>query len=276
MNFKLFFSLLVLFTCVNAIAFIKPYQTSQIFKSPLAQKYYEKYDKIHVDALNRIKKEFNITDEDWRLSMETLADIVKQDTLFASYSLDRSSIFADDHRLIKEAKEILIQYGIDPKNIEIKLDYDPNENISAGQKLEKEKDIIKHTLSINPDYLETLLPEEQESMIRHEITHLACYDPLEKKLIDSLLQIKGHTKEAIENNSAIISYNHQCETRADILAVVDNPVLAKACYGLWVQFAQSSKLLPAGYWNLNTHPPFETRAQNFAQLLVEINQPQLA
>jgi hypothetical protein len=271
MNFKLLFSIAALCTFANQIACINPVLTQKLFSSPLAQKYYEKYDKIHADALNRIKNEFNIGDADWNLCMNFIADLIKKDILFATYPIARSSISVNDHYLVQEAKEILIQYGIDPQKIKIIFDNDPKTIAAAVQKVEK--NIIKRTLLINPDWLGKLSRQERESALRHEIMHFAFYDAVEQRFIVELLQKNGYAQKTIKNNQAVINCSRQREIRADILSIVDKPVLIKASQDLFTRLA---KIFPAEQNSDLMHPSCETRAQNFAQLLVEINQPQLA
>jgi hypothetical protein len=273
MNFKPFLLLVALFTVASAIVVIKPFQPSQTFKSPHASKYYEKYNKIHADTLNRIKKAFNITNADWRSHMNYAADVIKKDTLFAAHPFDRSSIAFNDHYLVKEAKEILIKCGIDPKNVTIKLDRDPLIKAAAEQRL-LESNTIKHSLVINPDWLSKLSPQERESVLRHEIMHLTFYDSIEYGFIIGLLEQKGYTRNAMQKNPAIMNYLFQLETRADILSVLDKPSLAKVCQDRYARLAQKTKSFPANSWT--THPSDQTRAQNFAQLLADISQPQLA
>jgi hypothetical protein len=269
MNFKVLFLIAALFTYANAIAFVKSYPMPKMITTRHAAKYYANRNQIHAAALKRIKEEFHITDADWRWYMDYVADIIKKDILFATYPLDRSSIFPNDHWLIQEAKEILIQCGIDPKKIEISLDRNPEVNAYTKQ-TDQEDTTIKHALVLNPDWLGELFPQERESMIRHEIMHFALYDSLEEGFIIGLLKKNGHMQETIENNPAMINYRVTRETRADILSVVDNLALAKITQNLYAELAQNTKYLPPDYWN--THPSYELRAQNFTQLLAEINQ----
>ncbi len=275
MNFKSFLSLITFFAFANQIAFVKPYPKPKIISSAHASKYYENRNQIHAAALTRIKNEFKISDADWCHYMNSATNIIEKDILFANYPLDRSSISPSDHEIVKEAKEILIQCGIDPKNIEIKVDNDI-ECAAASQSFIPEENVIRHTLILNLDSLKLFAPEkrEREAILRHEIMHLAFYDSIEEQLIIGLLQNQGYIQKAIQRSPAIINYRQQRETRADLLSVVDHPRLIEVSRAWYASLSELTEVLPTVTWD--THPSHEARAENLAQLLADVYPARLA
>jgi hypothetical protein len=172
---------------------VKPYPMPKTLSSPHAKHLYSYRNQIHHDALARIKNDFKINDEDWNWYMNYVHEIVSKDNLFACKPIAQAKINDSDHWLVKEAKEILINCGIDPNRITIILDYSPNVNGNANQAVAKNESTIDHTLTLNPDWFAQCSKEEREATLLHEIMHFANYDPFEEGFIYSMLERAGYS-----------------------------------------------------------------------------------
>lgn len=276
MNYKSFISLALLLafgTITGQISFIKPLLLPQLLTSQHSQKLHEERTGIHQTALAEIKKEFNIADDTWKRYMDHIYTVVQKDDLFDTTVLVMQN--DSNHWLIQEAKKVLIECGVNLARIEIKLDTDPKKNGAADQWYEDATGRIKHTLILNPDWFAMHSLDEREAVLRHEIMHLAHYDGIEEGYICGLIaKVMGYTQEQIDASPAIVNYRKQRELRADLMGVVDKPLLVQSEYNRFSNYAKFTSSFPENFWK--THPDNKTRAESMAQLFGFINQPALA
>lgn len=250
---------------------VKPYPIPETLNSAHAKHLYAYRNQIHHDALMRIKNDFKISDADWNWYMDYVHELLSKDSLFSQRPIAHAKINDTDHWLVKEAKEVLIDCGIDPNRITIVLDYNFEVNGSAHQNVSKDRSEICHTLTLNPSWFAQFSKEDREAILLHEIMHFANYDHFEEGFIYGMLQRAGYTPEQIDASAAMIYYRQQREARADLLSVVDKPALAEVNQKRYARTAHYSSEYPHDFWK--THPSHQTRAENMAQLLEYINQP---
>lgn len=219
-------------------------------------------------ALERIKVDFQIPDEQWNLMHMQIFMLQKQDNLFSHVGND----YQTDHPFKQMVARIAREYAMNPSAIQVNFVKNSKIDIQTRQPIIDGK--VKHILEVDLDWICKYPIITQESFVRHELMHLYNYDSAANNLLYQLLEDAGCASDNFLNNPAIVNLNHAMELRADLLACCQSP---QAAYALKYDLDRDASLL-LGQWTSKTHPSPEIRAAQLEQLLQEmqINEPKLA
>lgn len=219
------------------------------------------YTQVHDTALIRIKNDFKIKDRIWDAYLSAFKKIVQNDDLLTQPGHFRKST---EDNLVKIAQQALIEYGLNPEKVVLRLVKKSDVPAQAIQELDDLKR-IRHILELNLQWLSEYDIAMQEAIIRHEIVHLLYYDSLEASYVLHMLYQKGYSKKQCDKHPAIIAYRHQRELRADALACGDNSVRIKAFQSYFSCFIPLEDQENPELWR--SHPSDKVRYQELAQLL---------
>lgn len=190
----------------------------------------EELSQEHSRLLSNIQKAFNIPETEWQETLAMIAQIKAEDTLLQPSTASENK---SDHPMVKRAKSLLTQMGINTQKVRVYLTNNPNSMTSAaaGQGY---KDGVLHEIEINEPTFATKTSDEQDTIIRHESRHLYYYDSLEKAYIQKLLEKHGNNSDVYWNNPAFQEYCKFHEFRADLTAAVTNIETAQK-FEKWLQ-----------------------------------------
>jgi hypothetical protein len=235
--------------------------------SKMAQELFLERKAIHDHCLLKIKEEFNIPEGSWQDLIEThFKGLVEADDLMGDSAQSANS---HDSEIVGFAKQALVDYGVNPDKVAIRLVAQSGSPCRAVQEIvygPNDKNTIAHRLDINEGWVTKYPQAMQQAFIRHEIIHLIHYDSLEGGHIIALLNQLGLQEADYAHKQSIVDYRHQRELRADILSLCDYSTAAKAAQDY---FDEAMKKDPQQddpqVWL--THPSDKKRHEQITQLL---------
>lgn len=219
-------------------------------------------------ALARIKSDFHITDQQWKLMHRQLAMLKKQDNLLSHDATN----YQTDHPFEQMVAGIACDYGMNPSAIHFNFVKNGKIDIQTRQPIIDGK--VIHLLEVDLDWISKYPIITQESFIRHELMHFYNYDSAANNVLYQLLEDAGHSSHDFLNHPAIVHLNHTMELRADLLACCQS---SEAAYALKYDLDRDAAHI-LGQWTSKTHPSPEIRSAQLKQLLQEMhaNMPKLA
>lgn len=261
---------LALFSGYFILAYLIPKTThiSPFKASNLAQELVLARNAIHDEALAQIKADLAISEEIWVEFMGDYEAQVAKDTLLGPHALPASD--SQDPWIVQATRKILIEYGINPAKVTIKLVNSSDTPAQAVQGLNDNSEIT-HRIELDLRRLNKYSNEVQEALVRHEVMHLLNYDSLEGSYIITMLYKLGYSAQKLEKIPAIIAYRHQRELRADLLAGCDHPEVARALQEFFASYMKITDQNNPKLWTL--HPSDKQRHQELAQLLTSMGEP---
>lgn len=230
--------------------------------SCVAEDLQENLTKIHDMAIEGIKTEFEITDQDWQERMDSFEYAKSQNPILANSAIV-TRLNKKDHPLIKLAKQCLIEAGINPKAVQIACVKKKFSPACAYQNFTGRT--TTHTLEIDLDILGKKPLDVQKAILNHEIMHLVHYDPLEAGYITTLVEDYGYTKDDYKYTDAMIQYCQQREFRADLMASCNDIAIAQAFQKDFEQDMKKGNQDDPKYWI--THPSDKQRYQEIGNLI---------
>ena len=231
----------------------------------MAQELFIERAAIHDEALARIKADFAISDEKWLEFMGDFDTKVAADSLLGYGALPASN--GQDPQIVQTTRNILIERGINPEKVVIKLVASSDTPAQAVQELNDNQEIV-HRIELDLYRLNKLSPAIQEALINHEVMHLLNYDSLEGSYLITLLYQLGHSAQKLEKSPCIIAYRHQRELRADLLAGCDHPEVARSLQDYFASYMKIADQNNERLWT--THPSDKTRFEALALLMKDI------
>lgn len=226
----------------------------------------------HDHALKAIQQDFNIPDSVWNAHMKDFHAFVKADNLLGSGNAD---IQLSDPEIVAYTKKALVEYGINPQNVNIEL-VSNGSAFCAMQKLAKDTmnyttdNRIIHSIQLDLEKINKYSIDVQHAFVRHEIIHLLHYDSIEGAYVLTLLTELGHTSEEYNQKQSMIDYRYARELRADLLATCHDTSMAQELD----KYFQNILIHKPNDISSYSHPPYKMRHEQLAQLFV--GQPQLA
>ncbi len=220
----------------------------------------------HAQLLTNLQQAFPLPDNQWEDTLARLERAKLADTLCIQKPIVEHD--ADDHALVKKARQILADYKINPKRVQIYTINEPNQRMNAvAEQGQESTGAIIHRLAINLPQLSMRTDDIQEAILRHEMMHFLNYDPLELAHIESLLERNGITQEQYLKHPAYMALSKFKELRADLSAACADTELAQAfVHNFEYNIAQHPELQDdASYWV--THPSSKQRYQAMNHLI---------
>ncbi len=250
-----------------AAAFVLPKkpQNSPVYGSPLAQKLEVECAASHDTALAHIKAYFAISDDLWDEYLGGCHAKIAGDDLKGHAA---KSYTEHNEPIVAALYKALLEYGINPERVSIKLVNSSDTPAQAVQALADDGTII-HRIELDLYRLNKLSFAIQKALIRHEIMHLLNYDSLEGSYIITMLYKLGYSAKALEKVPAMIAYRHQRELRADLLAGCDHPEVAQSLQEYFASYMKITDQDNQKLWT--THPSDKQRHEQLAQLLTKMD-----
>ncbi len=244
--------------------------------SKMAQELFLERKAIHDHCLLKIKEEFNIPEGSWHDLIEShFKGLVETDDLMGASTHPANS---QDPSIVAFAKQALVDYGVNPHKVAIRLVAKSGSPCRAVQEIvygSNNKNTIAHRLDINERWVTQYPQAMQQAFIRHEIIHLIHYDSLEGGHIIALLNQLGLQEADYAHKQSIVEYRHQREMRADILSLCDYCAAAKAAQDYFdAAMKKDPKQDDPQLWL--THPSDKKRHEQITQLLAKNNTITLA
>lgn len=223
---------------------------------------------IHAQTLAAIKQEFNVDDESWDNYMNTLQELIAQDTLLATPASQPTGKIAD---FATRAKTIMKQVGINPDRVIINIDTNAskqNTGVACGrQKINAEKKVT-HYLDLHIPSFNEFDYDTATAVIRHELMHLKYYDSLEYILIYDLLTKMGNSDHTIDISESMNELCRQREFRADLAGVAGDIKAAKAFRNYFDTLSKSRRQDIMKNWE--THPSDIRRFEEISNLVTHL------
>ncbi len=225
----------------------------------------------HDNVLKAVQHDFNISDAVWNSHMKDFHAFVKADNLLGTAN---AYIKSDDPEIVAYTKKALVEYGINPQNVNIEL-VSNGSAFCAMQKLAKDTmnyssdNHIIHSIQLDLEKISKYSIDVQHAFVRHEIMHLLHYDSIEGAYVLTLLTELGHTSEEYNKKQSMIDYRFARELRADFLATCHDTAMAQELD----KYFQNVLIHKPNDISSHSHPPYKMRHEQLAQLLSV--QPQL-
>lgn len=170
----------------------------------------------HARLVANIQTAFAIPQGQWQEMMQTFDQYVKNDDLLSNNPQINHK--ANDHEIVKLARKLLAECGIDPNQVIIYTIEKPDFATNAVAEQAYFEGKVLHRIAINISRISSRSPEAQEAILRHEIRHLIFHDPLQLQLIQGLLEKNGLEQKEYIKNPAFMALNKHIEFRADLTA----------------------------------------------------------
>lgn len=212
----------------------------------------------HEKALEAIRVEFNIPQDEWQKTMDEFATIKAQADYFCT---ETPVITKTGDPITDRVLELLAQAGINPEKVTIKFTSGTVSPIKTVQDVD-ENNQIYNTMYIDKQWLTSHPQNVQDAIVKHETVHLHHLDSIKLAMVRMLLVEYGITGDAYKNNKAVQNVYHSCELRADLLAAAGDITTAQA-------FQQDFKdCMAKGYEeDIKNHPPIATRYDEMSKLV---------
>lgn len=212
----------------------------------------------HEKALEAIRVEFNIPQQEWQKMMQEFATIKAQADYFCNetYTIAKTGDPITDRVL-----ELLAQAGINPEKVTIKFTSGTVSPIKTVQNVHEDNQ-ISNVMYIDKQWLTSHPQNVQDAIIKHETIHLHNLDSVKLAMVRMLLNEHGISGDEYKNNKAVQNLYHSCELRADLLAAASDINTAKA-------FQEDFKnCIAKGYEeDLKNHPSINTRYDEMSKLV---------
>lgn len=172
------------------------------------------FDQKEKTLLKKIKVKYAISDAQWNAAHARADQLVRTDLL---YTPGTPKHHKNDHPFIKEARELIATYGMNPNQVHIK----ENPNIPCAQ---VQTDIVNswwsgpyltHTMELNIEALAQYDDAERLLTLKHEIRHLWYADSIYAVIIQEFINYDLLDPLYVE-------YSKNQEMRADIIAATDS------------------------------------------------------
>ncbi len=260
---------LALFSGCFILAYLAPKtgQNSSYKRSDLTKKLFLERKEVHDQCLAQIKQDLAIEEPLWVEFMGECEAKIAQDSLLGACPAGISN--PQDPEIVKATKKVLVEYGINPEKVTIKL-VNTDTPAQAVQGLD-DGGTITHRIELDLRRLAKYSLAIQEALVRHEVMHLLNYDSLEGSYLITMLYKLGHSPQELEKIPSIVAYRHQRELRADLLAGCDHPEVARSLQEFFASFMKVTDQDNASLWTL--HPSDTQRHEQLAQLLTTMGEP---
>lgn len=215
-------------------------------------------DLSYQNALEAIRKEFNIPQEEWQRAHQEFLDICEDNKdLFALNAKPKT--IKDE--LKNRIRIILADAGINPDKVSIDYTKEKGCPVSTFQEYTK-RNHLKHSIAINKAWFTKHPVELQNAIINHEITHLKNFDCIEYGIIAEVLKQHGVSPKVYENSTSMQNFRHMRELRADLLAGARDTSIAQALH------EDFCNCVARNYQeDLSSHPSSQMRLDQMTQLL---------
>lgn len=215
-------------------------------------------DLNYQNALEAIRKEFNIPVQEWQKAHEEFLLVCKANQdLFK----DNAEPALGKDTLKNLVHTALVNAGINADKVSIAYVKDDSMPVVTYQEYTG-SNRLKHSIEINKKWFAKNPVELQNAIINHEIMHLKNFDCIEYGFITEVLEQHGITKQMYENSKSMQNFRHMRELRADLLAGAQDISLAKAFH------QDFCNCVARNYQeDLHSHPSSQTRLDQMAQLL---------
>ena len=169
--------------------------------------------------LQKIKTKYGISDYKWKKTFQHAHNLVHADPLYTQTDIINHQ--PDDHPFIKEARELIALYGMNPQCVHVHN----VQNTTLAQVVTHIVDdsYLTHSLDLNISGLAKLDNDERILTLKHEIRHLWYADSVYTILIDYLMNYNF-------SDPLYIAFSKNQELRADIMAATDSVEDAHALY----------------------------------------------
>lgn len=252
-----------IFTALTAFALLYKRNipmTQTITTNPLCvgQACQNQADLNYQNALEAVRKEFNIPVEEWQKAHEEFLLVCHENQDLFKDNVQPHIVKDELKNLVRAA---LANAGINPDKVSIEYTKDNSMPVVTYQEYAKNMR-LKHSITINKAWFIKHPIELQKAIINHEIMHLKNFDCIEYGFIAEVLEQQGITKKMYENSKSMQNFRHMRELRADLLAGSKDISLAKAFH------QDFCNCVARNYQeDLHSHPSSQTRLDQMAQLL---------
>lgn len=258
-----------IFTALTAFILFYKKDNSQITQTQnplcLSQSCQDYAEINYQNALEAIRKEFNIPVQEWQKAHEEFLLVCKANQdLFANESKPKR-VKDELKNLVRNA---LANAGINPDKVSIRYVKDESMPVVTYQAYTS-NNRLKHSIEINKKWFAQHPVELQNAIINHEIMHLKNFDCIEYGFITEVLEQHGISKKVYDKSASMQNFRHMRELRADLLAGSRDANIAKALH------QDFCNCVARDYQeDLHSHPSSQTRLDQMAQLLnkMEIEQ----
>lgn len=234
--------------------------TQTITTNPLCvgQECQNQADLDYQNALEAIRKEFNIPAEEWQKAHEKFLLVCKENKDLFKDNVKPKLVKDELKNLVRSA---LANAGINPDKVSIQYTKDDSMPVVTYQEY-AHNNRLKHSITINKAWFTQHPLELQNAIINHEIMHLKNFDCIEYGFITEVLEQHGISKKMYEKSKSMQNFRHMRELRADLLAGSKDISLAKAFH------QDFCNCVARNYQeDLHSHPSSQTRLDQMAQLL---------
>ena len=240
-------------------------------ESTVADSLAEELNAEHDRLVSELQKEFPMPEE-WKDTLEEIEQLKAEDTLLSDNPIEKNA--ENDHEIVKKARSLLAEYGINPEVVRVFTSDKPKRltSAAAGQGYDGQK--LIHDLEINLAQITKRSPEAQDAILRHEIQHLLHYDGLEQAAIEAMFDRNGILEKEYTRNPVFMDYCRLQEYRADLLSASSNIAIAEAAQKDFEQFMQEYPEIAKK--ESVRHPSLEKRHQAVSQLAQYLQSEQFA
>ncbi len=230
-------------------------------RSTVADTLEQELNAEHDRLLAALQNEFPMAQE-WADTLEEIAQLKAQDTLLCTNPIIKNN--ENDHEIVKKARALLVEYGINPEMVRIFTSDNPKRLTcaAAGQGYDGQK--LIHDLEINLAQITKRSPEAQDAILRHEIIHLLYYDGLEQAAIEAMFARNGIAEKDYSRNAVFMDYCRLQEYRADLLSASGDIAIAQAAQKDFEQFMREYPEIAKR--ESVRHPSLEKRHHAVSQL----------